>query len=394
MKWPFQRRPHEDSTEGPTAPRPSSAVVGVVVPAYGTEALLGACLDSLLAQTHPHWRAVVVDDGSPDRCGEIAEAYAARDPRITVLHTDNGGLGAARNLGTRRVGGDYVTWLDSDDTLPPTALATQLACLEASGSDFVVGSLVKVEAEPPLGGGTYTPRWMKRLHREQRTGIRIADHPEMLGDVFAVNKLVRESFWERHDLSWPERIRYEDQPTTTRAYLAGTFDVIDDVVYEWRIRTDGTSITQQRSSLEDLRDRWTTKKMALTSVLGHGDDAVSDLFSRRVLPGDLWVYFHSIPGCSDEWWDCLRHGIDELWGPDGLTGVDLGGDSILTPAMRLCAWLVAQDRRDDATALIDYVVSLDGSPVPRTADGRALDVPERVLARESVPDHVLALRHA
>ena len=103
--------------------------MSVVVPAYGVEAYLPACLDSLLAQTWRTWEAVVVDDGSPDRCGEIAEAYASRDARIKVVHVANGGLGSARNVGVRHATGELLTFLDSDDVLPPTALSVLVGAL-------------------------------------------------------------------------------------------------------------------------------------------------------------------------------------------------------------------------------------------------------------------------
>lgn len=377
MKWPRVRRP-----ERPEAP---PATVGVVVPAWGVEQWLPATLESLLAQSHTAWRAVVVDDGSPDRSGEIAEAYAARDPRITVLHTDNGGLGAARNRGAAVVEGDYLAFVDSDDVLPPDSFAHSVALLDASGSDFLAACLLRVEPEPPVGQGAVVPRWMARLHATPRTGIRVAEHPEILGDVFAHNKMFRRRFWDSEGLAWPEGVRYEDQPTTTRAFLAGRFDVSPHVVYHWQVRSDGSSITQQRASERDLLDRWATKRMALASVLEHGDDEVTRVFRLRVLPGDLWVYLHAVPGCDDAWWALLREGIAELWGDDGLRG------SIVSPAMRLAAWLVTQDRREDAARFVTYVQGLDGRPVPRTADGTALDVPGEVLAPGSVPTDRLLL---
>ena len=78
--------------------------------------------------------------------------------------------------------------------------------------------------------------------------------------MFAWNKLFRTSFW--HDAGSPGRrgCATRTSPTTTRAFLAGRFDVRPEVVYHWRIRTDGTSITQQRAAVEDLRDRWRTKR--------------------------------------------------------------------------------------------------------------------------------------
>lgn len=363
-------------------------MVGVVVPAYGVEQWLPDALESLLAQEHTAWRAVVVDDGSPDRSGEVAEEYAARDDRIRVLHTPNGGLGAARNAGVAALDPEeapYLGFLDSDDDLPPTALRDLVGSLERSGSDFAVGSVLRREPPPPEGAGLHEPPWMHRLHHPPRTGVRVADHPEILGDVFAWNKLFRRSFWQAAGLSWPERIHYEDQPTTTRAYLAGSFDVLAQPVYHWRIRADGSSITQQRSSVDDLVDRWATKRMALASVREHGDAEVTRVFLERVLPGDLWRYFEVLPGCSDAWWQLLRDGVHELWGERSLVA------SGLPPVHRLCGYLVERDRRPEAEALMAWASSLTG-PAPRTSDGSRLAVPGHVIRPASVPDQALEIR--
>ncbi|WP_310528602.1 glycosyltransferase family 2 protein, partial [Nocardioides sp.] len=303
-------------------------LVSVVVPAYAVETYLPACLDSLLAQTWRTWEAIVVDDGSPDRCGEIAEAYARRDPRIRVVRVENGGLGSARNVGVRHATGALLTFVDSDDVLAPDALTVLVATLRESGSDFVTGSILRWET-----GGLHEPPWMRRLH-SRALGLRIGDRPEILGDVFAWNKVFTRSFWDAAGLTWPEGIRYEDQPTTTRAFMAGTFDVLPDVVYHWRIRDDGSSITQQRNSVRDLADRWETKRMSYAAVHSAGDESVESVFVDRVLAGDLWRYFLEIPGASDEWWTLLRDGVREFWGERSLV------HSGLPPVLRLCGWLV------------------------------------------------------
>lgn len=352
-------------------------VIGVVVPVYDVADLLPACLDSILAQTHADLHVVVVDDGSRDASGAIADDYAARDARVEVVHTANHGLGAARNEGIRRVRGEYLAFADSDDAMPPGALATLLASLEGSGSDFATGSVARWEGE-----ALTEPPWMARLHTPGRTGLVVADHPEVMGDVFAWNKLFRRTFWDGAGLDWPEGLRYEDQPTLTRAYLAGRFDVLSGVVYHWRIRSDGSSITQQRSSLADLRDRFTTKEMSLASVeeyvasaVAEGDRAgraahVRDVFLDRVLAGDLHRYFDEIPGCTEEWWALLVEGVRALWGDRGLTG------SVLTPAYRLVGWLVLHGRREQAAAVVAWMRA-HRTPLPRrrTLRGTVLDVP-------------------
>lgn len=357
--------------------------VSIVVPVYGVEAYLPACLDSLLAQHWQTWEAIVVDDGSPDRSGEIAESYAAQDPRIRVVHVPNGGLGSARNVGATHATGEFLAFLDSDDVLPRNALASLASSLIESGSDFVTGSIVRWEAD-----GLHEPPWMARLHRPPAKGLRIADRPELLGDVFAWNKLFRRSFWDTAGLSWPEGIRYEDQPTTTRAFLAGTFDVVPAIVYHWRIRDDGSSITQQRAAVRDLVDRWETKRMSYAAVRSAGDAAVESVFVDRVLAGDMWRYFLEIPEASDEWWALLRDGVREFWGQRSLV------HSGLPPVHRLGGWLVEQDRRADAAALMRWVRTLDGRPAPQTQDaaGRHIDVPNEVLDLSTVDAAALALR--
>jgi glycosyltransferase involved in cell wall biosynthesis len=356
--------------------------ISVIVPVYGVEAYLPACLDSILAQTHTELEVVVVDDGSPDDSGAIADDYAGRDARVKVVHTDNHGLGAARNEGLRHVTGDLLAFADSDDVVPPDAYTVLLRQMQRAGCDFVTGSMAWWE-----GDTLREPPWMRRLHRD-REAVIVEQHPEILGDVFAWNKLFGLEFWRGAQLAWPENLHYEDQPTTTLAYVrARRFGVVPDVVYHWRIRRDGSSITQQRGSVADLRDRFTTKRMALSTVRAYGSNPVTKVFTERVLPGDLHQYFRLIPGCDDEWWDTLHAGVVEFFASRSLAR------SGLPPIFRVTGWLVERGRRDDAAAVMTYLAGLEGRPVPRVDDerGTRLDLPEQVLAPGSVPREVLSV---
>lgn len=354
------------------------------MPVYNVERFLPACLDSLLAQSYRNLDVVVVDDGSPDGSGDIADQYAARDRRVRAVHTDNHGLGAARNEGLRHIRGDLLVFLDSDDVLPPDAYRLMSDTLQESGSDFVTASFVRWEK-----GQYLEPRWMRRLHQERRLGITAEDHPEILGDVFAWDKMFRRSFWDRAGLSWREATRYEDQPTTTAAFLRGRFDVIPDHVCHWRIHDHVTAATKHRASEVNLRDRFETKRMSLAVVRAEGSARIEQTFVERVLPGDMWRHFLVIPEASQEWWDLLVSGVRELWGSDSLV------HSNLPPVHRLCGWLVEQGRRDDAAALMAYVAERR-APLPRTPDpvtgGMRLDVPGEVLDVSTVDPAALAVR--
>lgn len=91
--------------------------VSIIVPVYKAEKYLNRCIDSILAQTYKTWELLLIDDGSPDRSGDICDEYAKCDNRIKVFHKENGGVSSARNLGLDNIEGDFVTFVDSDDWL-------------------------------------------------------------------------------------------------------------------------------------------------------------------------------------------------------------------------------------------------------------------------------------
>lgn len=111
--------------------------VSVIVPAYNLETLLPRCLDSLLAQTFARWECVVVDDGSADGTGAVADAYAAKDPRFVVIHQQNGGVSAARNAGIEAARAPDLLFLDGDDALEPFALEWLAARLAQWPGDLI-----------------------------------------------------------------------------------------------------------------------------------------------------------------------------------------------------------------------------------------------------------------
>ena len=90
-------------------------LISVIVPIYQVEKYLEQCLDSILNQTYRQLEIILVDDGSPDRCGEICDQYASQDSRIQVIHQTNQGLSAARNAGMDIATGKYISFIDSDD---------------------------------------------------------------------------------------------------------------------------------------------------------------------------------------------------------------------------------------------------------------------------------------
>ncbi|MGM9852627.1 MAG: glycosyltransferase family 2 protein [Muribaculaceae bacterium] len=113
-----------------------SKKLSVVIPVYNVERYLGECVASVQAQQYKDYEIILVDDGSKDSSGAICDRLAASDPaRVRVIHKANAGLGMARNTGIEAATGDYITFLDSDDTIHPEAYRACIEVLEANHAD-------------------------------------------------------------------------------------------------------------------------------------------------------------------------------------------------------------------------------------------------------------------
>lgn len=113
--------------------------ISVIVPVYNSEDFLCTCIESIRSQEYQNWEAILVDDGSTDHSGAIAEEYAHQDSRITVIHKGNGGVSSARNTGLDTATGTYILFLDSDDELLPGCMNALLQAAEQHHADIVAG---------------------------------------------------------------------------------------------------------------------------------------------------------------------------------------------------------------------------------------------------------------
>lgn len=111
-------------------------MISIIVPIYNVEGYLVPCINSILASTYIDFELILVDDGSPDRCGEICDSYAAQDNRIKVIHQSNEGLSCARNSGLRVASGDYIAFVDSDDCIHPQMLEVLYDTITSGDYDF------------------------------------------------------------------------------------------------------------------------------------------------------------------------------------------------------------------------------------------------------------------
>lgn len=112
-------------------------LVSIIVPIYKVEKYLNRCIESIVHQTYDFLEIILVDDGSPDQCPDICDAWAKKDSRIRVIHKQNGGLSDARNAGLSVATGKYIAFVDSDDWIHPQMYERLIKVAEITGSDIV-----------------------------------------------------------------------------------------------------------------------------------------------------------------------------------------------------------------------------------------------------------------
>jgi len=120
----------------------SDPLISVIVPVYKVEPYLERCVSSIRKQTYQNLEIILVDDGSPDRCGQMCDALAAQDTRIRVIHKENGGLSSARNAGLDIMTGEYVGFVDSDDWIDENMYRSLLDLLVSSQAGMAACGMV------------------------------------------------------------------------------------------------------------------------------------------------------------------------------------------------------------------------------------------------------------
>lgn len=217
--------------------------ISVIVPVYRVEPYLRRCVESVAAQTYGNLEIILVDDGSPDGCPRLCDLFSRADPRIRVIHRENGGLSAARNTGIDRSTGEWLMFVDGDDFIAPEMAERLYETARRYGADMVyctVNAFTEDEkgyreyrlwASPPGAGIPMTGDALLRSAAETRQGLLSGHH------VISCNKLYRRSLFR--GLRYPEGQVHEDEAVAHRILGGcGTVVGINEGLYYYRQRPD------------------------------------------------------------------------------------------------------------------------------------------------------------
>lgn len=241
--------------------------VTVVIPVYNVERYLARCIDSVLAAAERlaaagHSAEVIcVDDGSTDGSAKVLSGY---DGRVRIVAKENGGLGSARNAGLAAMTGDFVTFVDSDDFIPPNALSRFAEVASASDSALVASTSFAIDAMPVSGRGDWKVRpaaWI--------AGKKV--------QYSACNKLYRSDLVRNRPFP---KGAYEDFSWTTGVFCdVGTFAAVDEPLYVYCRNAGATSIVRSAFTMGKMRDSLAAVRRVLEHVAAATPEAVA--FARR-----------------------------------------------------------------------------------------------------------------
>ena len=193
-------------------------LISIIIPVYNAEKHIRKCLDSIRKQTYTNWEAILVDDGSPDNCGEICDEYAKKDNRFKVIHQKNGGVSLARQAGLDKATGDYIIHCDPDDWIEPEMLQELIGTAISENAGMVICDIKEYED----GRTTLLTQHLERQQTSKDTQTKIINQ-QLHGSC--CNKLIKKELCK--DISfYPSNINMCEDELFNIRVLNKEFNVV------------------------------------------------------------------------------------------------------------------------------------------------------------------------
>lgn len=209
--------------------------ISIIVPIYKVEQYLPRCIDSLTSQTYKNIELILIDDGSPDRCGKICDEYAEKDKRVKVVHKPNGGLSDARNKGLDIASGDYIMFVDSDDWIEKESCEVIVGLFDKYNVDIVsfgiqlINDKRVIKTQKTHASGILTPKEGVKAMIYQQPKVGLLN--------YVCNKAFKRHLFET--IRFPVGMLFEDQDVTYKLmHKSHKIYAIDKVFYNYYQRDE------------------------------------------------------------------------------------------------------------------------------------------------------------
>lgn len=262
-----------------------SPLLSVVMPTHNVAPWVGEALETVLGQGIERMEVIVVDDHSTDGTREIVADRAERDERVTLVEAISRGGGTARNIGADHARGKYLVFCDGDDIVPDGAYAALIASLEESGSDIAFGDYLKFR---PVD--TWRPTQNMQAFSRARRRTTLAEEPTLMYSRPCWNKAFSREWWDSRRIRFPDVARSNDIVPMVRAYLmARSVDIVPDVVYLYRERPGGSSMTARSDSATSMLSYLSQELECAQLVAGAQRPELSEVQADLVYARDTYV---------------------------------------------------------------------------------------------------------
>lgn len=200
-------------------------MISIIVPIYNVEKYLRRCIDSILGQTYRDLEVILVDDGSPDGCGVICDAYAEKDARVTAIHQKNAGVSAARNAGLACARGEWIGFVDPDDFIVPNMYQEMLDAINVTGAELAVCGYNYVDEDGKVDQRRLYVNAENEILTQKQLMSRFSDMPPTVR-LGVVNKLFHRDLLQKHELKFAEGLHSSEDVLFLTEYAMHVSKVI------------------------------------------------------------------------------------------------------------------------------------------------------------------------
>lgn len=273
-------------------------LISVIVPVYLVEEYLHTCIESVQNQSYNNWEMILVDDGTPDKCGEICDEFARKDQRIQVIHKENGGQAQARNRALDICIGEYVTFLDSDDFLHKDALAKMVDIALRYDADMVQFDFVRgtEKSFPDI-------KKTENISQYDKHSIFLSGK----ANVIVWGKLIKREIVDKNRIK--EGKYYEDDFTTWKWYYQSKRIVVSDSpIYYYTVNPQSTMAKHQKKPSFDFFEAYDER---ISFFRERKEKDLEDCSHLQLCKSLLLTYSNNSLGSGERF--IIKQRFDESW---------------------------------------------------------------------------------